>query len=92
MLHVDQSFVRVVAAALSYNIISGQRALTHGIVAGAFGAQKEGRYSVRLRGRAAGVWHRHQRARGAEGGALLGAASRQGGGRADQGEQPAGAR
>ena len=32
--------MRVVAAALSYNIISGQRALTHGIVAGAFGAQK----------------------------------------------------
>ena len=29
-------------------------ALTHGIVAGALGAQKEERYSVRLRGRAAG--------------------------------------
>ena len=27
----------------------------HGIVASALGAQKEGRYSVRLRGRAAGV-------------------------------------
>ena len=41
---------------LRYRIISSAAsAFTHGIVAGAFGAQKEGRYSVRLRGRVAGV-------------------------------------
>ena len=42
---------RVVLHSLTSAAMNGE----HGIVAGALGAQKEGRYSVRLRGRAAGV-------------------------------------
>ena len=42
---------RVVLHGLTSAAMNGE----HGIVAGALGAQKEGRYSVRLRGRAAGV-------------------------------------
>ena len=42
---------RVVLHSLTSAAMNGE----HGIVAGALGAHKEGRYSVRLRGRAAGV-------------------------------------
>ena len=54
---------------LRYRIISSAAsAFTHGIVAGAFGAQKEGRYSVRRQWRRR-VDDRHGLRRGISGGA-----------------------